>query len=83
MDCLCFACRFQGSGSDSDQAPPDAERGQPLRLLRPRERGELEGASSGSSPRSSITSSPKLLRRLDFGVPKSRSQDFEPGESES
>ena len=67
---LCF--RIRGSGSDS-------ERGQ-FRSLRSREREELEGASSGSSPRSSVASSPHASRRLDYALPKSQSHDFPTGE---
>ncbi len=75
----CCCCRLHGSGSDSDDRSYGAVRVQPAQPAAGL-RGELDGASSGSSPRSSTHGSPRTQRRLEFppprAMPRSHSHDF-------
>ncbi len=69
-----YLFRLHGSGSDSDDRQW-ATQPQP-----PPTRGELDGASSGSSPRSSIPGSPRTSQHYHPEQPRrSQSQDFHSG----
>ena len=78
-----FASRLQGSstGSDSDHSHGDrgyhGYMGSRVRLDGGISNSRSPASSGKASPR--MAGSPKAQRKLEFAMPKSKSQDFEPG----